>query len=374
MRIGLNLLHALPEIGGGWNYVANLIAAIGEWDDANTYFAFVTYVSETLVPDNPNFKKIRCHIHPFSRPQRILYENTFLQGLTRRHQLSCVHWFASVQAILNAVPAVVTVYDLQPFLNYSGFSLVKRTYLRWMMSATAKRAPMLLPMSQSTANDLQHGLGADPARMTVIPVTLEKLFKPVDIEVVTEFRAKYNLPDQFWLYVSHLYPHKNHTRLLQAYHHLKVEGFKPWPLVLRGDSKGADGDISKTVAQLGLAQDLILLPHLERSELPALYSAASAQVFPSLYEGGGIPVVEALACGCPTTASDIPAIREHAFDAAIYYDPTNVEAISQAMIRFQKNTKDREHYRQLGLKRSEVFNPKNVVKKLLKAYRQASRK
>ena len=370
MRIGLNLLHALPEIGGSWNYMANLLSALGQYDDINTYVAFVTRVSERLAPAKPNFICVPIEIRSGSRVQRIFYENTMLQQLARKHKLDCMHWFANTQAFINTVPGVVTVYDLQPFFNFANFSRVKRLYLRLMMSSTSRRAAILLPMSQATANDLQRVLKANPARMVVIPPVLHSHFVPAAAEAMISFRTKYTLPEKFWLYVAHLYPHKNHLRLLRAYHQLKLSGATPWPLVLRGDPAGAEREVMETIAHLNLESDIIMLPRLNEVELPILFSAATALVFPSLYEGGGIPVVEAMACGCPVIAADIPVVREFAGDAASYFDPLEVEEIEKAMVTHQNNPEQRAANRQAGLVRAEEFRSQQVVSKLLSAYRK----
>jgi glycosyltransferase involved in cell wall biosynthesis len=369
MRIGLNLLHILPEISGGWNYIANLLAALGKHDEDNTYVAFVTKESRCIVPIQGNFETILIRIRSQYRPLRVFYENTVLQLLSYQYQLDCMHWFANSQAIYNTVPAVVTVYDLLTFLSRP-FSL-KLLYLRLMISRSAKRAPMLLPMSEFTASELQRILGVDQARMTVIPVILDALFRPADAEGIARFRAKYQLPGQFWLYVANMFPHKNHVRLFQAYHLLKINGFKPWPLILRGDFQNGGSHVGRMLAELGLEEEVIWLPRLERSEMPLLYSAL---VFPSLYEGGGMPVMEALVCGCPVAASDIPPIREYAGEGASYFDSKNIEAISQAMKSFQTNASEREHYRQMGIKRAETFGATTVIDKLLTAYHKACQK
>ncbi len=373
MRIGLNLLHAVPDIGGGWNYIANLLALIAEQDHVNEYVAFVTDVSATIVPDRPNIRAVHMPVRAGSRPQRVAFEHTLLQAVVWRHGLDCLHWFANSQGIVNAAPAVVTIYDLQPFLEHAPITPLKRKYLRWRLRSTVARAPMLLPMSQATADDLQRLLGAKPERMTVVPPRLEPGFQPAGEDDVRRVRQRYGLPAEFWLYVAHLYPHKNHERLLEAYRQLKRRSPRAWPLVLRGDRQLVGPDIEAIVRRLGLVEDVLLLPRLERGELPAVYSAATALVFPSLYEGAGIPVMEALACGCPVVASDIPAVREFAGDAARYLDPQTAGGIEEAMAAFATDTDDRVQLRARGLERARVFRAAPVIDRLLSAYERASR-
>lgn len=371
MRIGLNLLHAMPEIGGGWNYIANLIAALGAYDHDNTYIAFVTKASECLVPAKANFKAVPVSMQAAARTKRVVYENTILQLLAYRYQLDCMHWFANTQGLLNMVPSVVTVYDAQSLLNFTNYPFKKRVYLRMMMSWTSKQAKMLLPMSDSTAVTLQEMLHIDATRMAIIPAIVNPNFRPMAAAGIAALKSEYRLPDKFWLYVAHLYAHKNHLRLLDAYYQLKQQNFKVWPLVLRGDSQRAENQVKQAVTQLGLTEDVIFLPRLKESELCTLYSAATALIFPSLYEGGGIPVVEALACGCPVVASCIPAIREYAGNAAHYFDPLDSRAIATAIANFQNGNIDTTTKQHLGLAQVNNFRPDMVANRLVTAYAKA---
>ena len=371
MRVGLNFLHAIPEIGGGWNYIERLVQSLGEHDQENTYVAFVTDQSVGLVPRRPNFETVRVGINPVSRLQRVFYENSLLQRDVRKYQLDLLHWFANTVAIVNIVPAVVTIYDLQVFENSRAFSLPRRIYLRAMFPHAVRYASLLLPMSETTALALRQILSARAKHIQVIPPIIGKSFRPSPTHKVMEFRQKYNLPNEFWLYVAHFYPHKNHLRLLQSYYELKRNGFVPWPLVLRGDDHGTKEKTKTLVAQLDLENDVLFLPRLCEEELPVLYSAAAALVFPSLYEGGGIPVLEAMACGCPVIASDISAVREFGGAAVPRFDPVDLSSIQNALRAFQQDVKRRFQARQVGLEQVRNNCADQVIEKLMIAYRFA---
>ncbi len=372
MRIGLNLLHAMPEIGGGWYYISRLVRALGENDRENSYVAFVTNKSVEIVPQVGNFEIVQIGINPVSRVERVLYENTRLQMAAWKYRLDLMHWFANTLSVLNSIPGVVTVYDLQVFENPHSFPWMQRTYLVNMFSHTIRRAALLLPMSEATAHSLCTILKACSERLRVIPAIIDGSFQPISDEKVNELRRKYSLPKQFWLYVAHFYPHKNHLRLVQSYHNLKLKGFTPWPLLLRGDDHGDEKEIRRLVRELGLEKDVRFLSHLNEAELAGLYSAATAMVFPSLYEGGGMPILEAMACGCPVIAANIPAVREFAGEAASFFDPKDTASIEEAMSSFQLNgPKVRWKMRCAGLERCGEFRPRLVAYKLLKAYARA---
>jgi glycosyltransferase involved in cell wall biosynthesis len=375
MRIALNFLHAMVEIGGGWNYIANLVSALGEYDDANDYLAFVTKESECLVPSRPNFKCFRVGIDPTSRVQRVIYENTWLQILINKYKIDCTHWFGNTEALINAAPGVITLHDMHAFRDFVHFSFAKRVYCRATMYQSCRRARLLLPISNSTAEEFQHFFGIKSDRIVVIPPIVSPKFRPRAGNETEVFRFKYRLPRNFWLYVAHILRYKNHLALLHAYHESKSRGVAMWPLVLRGDTKEEDtkAELMETISQLHLDHDVILLPRLREEDLPVLYSAATALIFPSLYEGAGIPVIEAMACGCPVVASKLPSVNEFAGAAASYFDPKDTLSITNAMVAFQTDSAGHEEKRRIGMLRAEEFRAQTVIKKVIDAYGRALR-
>jgi glycosyltransferase involved in cell wall biosynthesis len=371
LRIGLNLLHALPEIGGVWNYIENLVKALAEIDTTDSFVALVTAASERLVPSQANFEIVRLPINSASRALRVAYENTTVARLASRRRLDCLHWFSGTQAIVNAVPSAVTIYDLQSFMNLAPYPWFKRLYLKAMVRQTVKRARVLLPMSEATADELAGLFKVGRSRMTVIPPVLGMEYRPAPREEIERFRARHRLPERFWLYVAHYYPHKNHLRLLEAFERLKSRSPSGWHLVLRGDPKGAEKEVQKFVKARGLEKNVIFMLPLQTFELPLLYSAASALVFPSCYEGGGLPVIEAMACGLPVAGAKIPPVMEFAGPAASYFNPFDVGSIEQAMREFQENAGVLDGKRQAGLARAENFRPSQVIPRLRAAYARA---
>lgn len=372
--VGLNLLTALPEVGGGWAYLSRLLRALALRADDLDFIAFVTTESEPLVPPTCAWRVERCRVNPRVRSARIFYENTVLQAQARRLGVNCMHWFANTQGLWNTSPALVTVFDLLAFGALAEFSLAKRLYLRTTIRRTAANAAVLLPMSEGTAEELRERFQVATDRMTVVPPVLDERFRPAPAGEISAFRSRYELPSECWLYVAHWFPHKNHLRLLQAYVRLVEQiGDLAWPLVLRGSGVEADEDIRRIVATRGISTRVRFLPEVEEAELAALYGAASAEVFPSLYEGMGMPVIEALACGCPVIAGPLPPLQKAAGDAVAYFDNRSIESMAEAMIAVQEGRLNLARMRTEGFRRAEAFRPESVVPRLVDAYRRCAR-
>jgi glycosyltransferase involved in cell wall biosynthesis len=371
MRIGLNLLHAHPGIGGGWNYIQSIVNALAAGKNDHQYLAYHTRHSGVLVPDEPRFIRRPVAVDGQNRYARIAVEQAWLQAAAAREGIQCMHWFAANAPLLGGVPVAATIYDLKPVLEPETYGLAYRLYLQTMMRFASRRADVVMPISETTAHLLTELLGVPEARMVVVPFALGEVFRRSVPEAMAAFRAKYGLPEQFWLYVAHYYPHKNHERLFQAYARLRTTGAPAWPLVLRGSKNGAEELLAGWVAANGLQEHVIWLPALEMDEMPVLFSAATALVYPSLAEGCGIPVVEAMACGCPVVASDIPTTREFAGPAALMFDPTDTDGIAQAMHHMAADALVREQFAARGLAQAEYYRMERATAALEQAYAQA---
>lgn len=351
MRVGLNLLHAMPSIGGGWNYIQNLIQALEMTDTSINFVAYTTQKSEQLLDGTKKIVSHRININPENRIERIFYEQFVLPIRARRDNIALMHWFAANAPIFSTFNNAVTIHDLLSFQpNSMVGSKTRKDYSKSMIRQTVRAGHYLLPVSNTTKIDLIQMLGANEEKMTVIPCPLSSNFQPASNMDVTKFSEKFSLPSSFWLYVAHFYPHKNHFNLLKAYKLVLETGYPIWPLVLRGDNQVYREVVIDLVKQLGLESFVRFLPSLKYHEMPVLYSAATALVFASLFEGGGIPVMEAMACGCPIIGSDIPTNREFGGDALCLFNPLDVEGMKKSLIGFQSSEEKRSTGRQLGLK------------------------
>lgn len=376
MRVGLNLLHARPEIGGAWNYIASIVETLRRLDSDFEFLGYCTKVSAEMVPKDPRFRVKLVHLGGSSQVARVSYEQCVLPFLAYRDKVDCIHWFANTRSLVGLVPSVVTIHDLmfidKPVDSPSGVSFAKKLYLREMQRYTCHHAEVLAPVSKATASVAVRLFGVESKRIIVVPNPLDDTFHPAALEETNEFRERFKLPSHFWLYVAHPYPHKNHARLFAAYKKFRDASQCTWPLVLRGDSSKGNEMLHKVALDLGIAESVIWLPRLTSEDMVRLYSAATAMIFPSLYEGCGIPVLEAMACGCPVAASDITTTREFAGDAALTFDATNADAIVGAMQQFLSSPALRESCSNKGLMKAEQYSSNNTAGRLLAAYRYVS--
>jgi glycosyltransferase involved in cell wall biosynthesis len=308
-------------------------------------------------------------IDPSRVVRRIWFDQAHLPSLVRREAVDCLFWLSPVCSFAGSTPSVVTIHDLKMFDIPDQYSFWKRTYLQSAVRRSASRAAVIACVSHATAAAAQSRLHVPADKLRVVPYPLRESFVPGRPAETAAFRRHHNLPEKFWLYVAHVYPHKNHARLFEAYARVLRENPGAWPLVLCGRTFGQD--FSRTFHDLGIGTNVIWLPYLPDEDIPLLYSSASALVFPSLYEGGGIPVMEALACGCPVIASELPTTREFAGSAvALTFDGLHPERIAEAMKKFAANCAN--FRREVGTEAMRDSQPAKVASVLTDAFSTAS--
>lgn len=259
----------------------------------------------------------------------------------------------NVMPLLAPCPCVVTVHDLA-FLRFNLHKPAKRRYLATLTNRSVRRARHVITVSEFTRQEVLALLDVDPDCVTAIPNGRDTRFRPQEPEAVEDFRAARELPERFVLFVGTLEPRKNLPTLLRAY--AKVRAELAMPLVIGGGKGWLYDEIFALVRELGLERDVRFLGFVESADLPLLYAAATAFVYPSLYEGFGFPPLEAMATGTPVLISDTGALREVVGEAGLSVPAQDVDGMAAALLRITRDTELRVELREKGLERAQQFS------------------
>ncbi len=264
-------------------------------------------------------------------------------------------------------PTVITIHDLS-LLLLSGVhrdALVGRS--RWRLPWMAKRASMIITPSNSIKKELCEAFGIQPDKVAVTPEAPRPVFKKKDD---AELLRRLGIEGDFILFVGTIEPRKNLRRLVEAFDQMLRQTSLSPKLVIAGGQGWMMDDFVSFIREKGVADRVCLTGYLQDEDLCALYSACTAFIYPSLYEGFGLPPLEAMACGAPVITSRTPALMETAGDAARLVDPEDVDDIARAMTEFLGDKKTREHYAELGSVHVKKFSWEQTALKTLDVYRQ----
>jgi glycosyltransferase involved in cell wall biosynthesis len=259
--------------------------------------------------------------------------------------LDVVHYPVTVPIPATGARRVLALHDVQHHDLPDLFPASERAYRRYAYDRAARGADLVVTFSDHAKGRIVHVLGLDPGRIEVVRHGIDHdLFTPGDADA--EGRLPAGLPPRFALYPANLWPHKNHERLLEA---LPLLADREVALVLTGQEYGRLAALLESAGRLGVRDRVHHLGHVPHDALPALYRAADALVFPSLYEGFGAPPLEAMACGCPVAASNRASLPEVCGDAALLFDPESPESIAAALDRVLGEEETRSRLRADGL-------------------------
>jgi glycosyltransferase involved in cell wall biosynthesis len=265
----------------------------------------------------------------------------------------------------------VTIHDVIPLVLPWAFSPKHRWLLTTTLARVRKQAEMLIVPSTAVAEDVVHYLHVERERITVIPMGCAPRFQPSHEPVrVAGIRQRYDLPERYVLFVGTLEPRKNVKTLLQAFAHVIADAPQDGlRLVIAGGEGWGSEDYLATVAALKMDDYVVFTGFVEDDDLPDLYRGALLFVYPSLYEGFGLPVLEAMACGTPVITSNRTSLPEVAGDAALFVDPTQPEMLAAAISSVMYDGELRQALRAKGLARAGAFTWDAVAEHTLALYR-----
>lgn len=355
-------------------YILDLLRALQQEDDENAYRIFMAQNEEALLLlSNPHFRKV---IKPswIGRPlPNIMWHNT-APALNNR-QLDVVHIPSARRVpLLKRTKVVATVHDLAAFTVEAKYDPARMFFNRRMVPAMIRRADHVIAVSESTKNDLLRYVGYNENRISVIHSGIDHdLFVPMARAQARErLQMMHGIEKPFFVYVARLeHPAKNHIRLIEAFERFKLENDSSHQLVFAGaDWTGTDA-IRARAATSPVSNDIRFLGFVPKKSLPILYSACDLMVFPSLFEGFGLPILEALACGAPVICSNTSSMSELATNLIPTFDPTQSDAIFEG-IKAAVTAGHSDQRRSRGTELASRFTWRETARNVLEVYRSVS--
>ncbi len=368
MRIGIDYTSAVRQRAGIGRYTRGLVRALAQIDHDNAYVLFSAGRSDEEDPFPANFQRQVVplndrHLSILWQKLRVPLPIEWITG-----QLDLYHSPDFVLPPVRRAQTVLTIHDLSFMRHPECFSPPLLHYLTTAVPRSIRQADLILADSKSTRDDLIDLVAVPAERIRVVYPGLEQEFVPRDEKEIASVRRRYGIERPYILGLGTVQPRKNFARLIEAYHALRGRKDIPHKLVIGGGTGWLGASIIETIDALGLHDDVLMIGYVQDIDLPALYSGAAVFAFPSLYEGFGIPVLEAMACGTPVVAANTSSLPEVAGEAALLVPPTDTAALADALWNVIDDTEIHSTLRERGLQRCRQFDWPSSAAQLLCAY------
>lgn len=373
MHIAINA-HLLAHTrsfrrAGVSHYIEQLLQHLGQIDTVNRYHIYTTRgLDAAALGLPPNFVVKPSRLPTINPRVRIPWEQLFAPLLLRQSGADLFHGTLNVVPLACPIPSVVTIHDLAFIRFPQTFRAYNRIYLDLATRTTVRRATRILAVSEYTKREVVGLLGVPPERVLVTPNAARSHFRPPDPLALEQFRQRRNLPDRFVFYVGTLEPRKNLTTLLDAYS--QVARDHQAPLLIGGGKGWLYQPIFARLEELGLRDRVHFVGYIDEDELPLWYAAARVFVFPSIYEGFGMPPLEAMACGTPVVTANSASLPEVVGDAGLMVPPTDADALAEALLRLLRDDQLHAALRERGLQRAAHFSWLATAQKTRAVYEQ----
>jgi glycosyltransferase involved in cell wall biosynthesis len=370
VRIAIDAHSVGNQLAGNESYAVNLIEALAEIDRANQYTLYVTRQSavDRFTDRWPNFQVKRTLPHtPLVRIPLTLSREL------RRHPVDLLHVQYTAPP-LAPCPIVVTIHDLS--FEHLPHTFKKRSWiqLRATVRQTARRAAHIITISDHSKQDIANTYCIEADRITVTPLAAPpNMARVTDDAQLRTVPAKYGIARDYILSLGSLQPRKNLVRLIEAYSILRSERREAsYPqLVIAGKRGWLDKETMRAARQSSFAHDIVFTGYVADEDLGAIYSAAMCFVYPSYFEGFGLPVVEAMQCGVPVVAGNVTSLPEVVSGAGVLVNPFDVQALANAIAKIVQNRDLRTELASRGMARARAFTWKRTAELTLEVYKLA---
>lgn len=371
MRIAIDAHSVGTGLGGNETYATNLIEALADVDSSNQYTVYVTTREARQRFSNrwPNFtvRSTRPHTPLIRIPLTLSAE-------IRRRPVDVLH-VQYTAPLLVPCPVVATIHDLA--FEHLPETFKRRSWMQMRMTVrhTAKTAAHIITGSEFSRQDIIDTYKISPSRITVIPEAAPAVFAPANQAEIERVRRAYGIDDEYILAVGSIQPRKNLVRLMAAYSHLRLRSSqaKLPRLVLVGKCAWLYNETLRSIDELELQKSVTLTGYVPESDLPGLYSGALCFVYPSYFEGFGLPPLEAMKCGAAVIVGNKTSLPEVVGDAAVLVDPFDVSAIGSAIERVITDSSLRASLQAKGLERAKLFDWRETARKTLAVYEKVVR-
>jgi glycosyltransferase involved in cell wall biosynthesis len=358
----LDARTATPHFPGIGRYVSNLAQAMAPLLGPDELLTVLHNPEHQLhLAASPGVRQMAVAASPFSGVQQIA-----LPRLLTRLDANLYHSAYILMPYFPGIPTLLTVYDLIPLLFPQQSTRRARLLARSANQLAFRASQRVMAISEATRRDILARFRLGPEKIQAIPLAADPVFRPQSRETVARVREAHGLPERYLLYLGSNKPHKNLVGLVEAWARLQPQAI---PLVIAGAWDDRFPEAKRRANALALEEQIRWLGPVPEGALPALYAGAHLFVFPSLYEGFGLPVLEALACGAPVVCSNSSSLPEVAGDAALMANPLDTDTLAGAMRLALEDENLREALRERGLRQAQRFSWQNTAQRTLDLYR-----
>jgi len=363
IKIGIDISVMAPPRTGIGNYTFNIVTNLLNFNkNGKNHFYYLLSsrnFESSFKEETEHYKFYKIRLPNLIRP--ILWYEFMLDFFIKKFNIDI---FFSPNFFLPRnikIPSMVTIHDLIPYINPEVHTFKTKLLFKLYFKNSLRKAKHIITMSEATKKDLISIFNVNESKITVIyPGVNTKKFKKIENSKLLEsIKEKYQLPDKYILYVGTLEPRKNLERLIKAFLYLKEKGI-PHKLILVG-KKG--WKIEKILTLIKHNKDIKWLKYVPEEDLPCIYNLAEIFVYPSLYEGFGLPPLEAMACGVPTIVSNISSLPEVVGNAGILVNPYDIKDISKTILNLINNPTLIEELKLAGIERAKQFSWNKSAKK-----------
>jgi len=365
MRIGFDA--RMIDWTGVGTYSYNLVKSLIEIDKENEYILFCDKRSISQVPSADNFSKRIISESVFSPSHQLFFSITL-----RKQELDIFHSPHFISPLFLSCPSVITINDLIPLMFPPSMpSKIGQIYYRRTNNKAIRKAGKVITVSESTRRDIIENFNISEKKVQIIYDGVGEEFDIIkNKNLINRAKERNKISSPYLLNVGNPKPHKNWIRLIKAFASLGSI-VKDHQLVLVGSPDPRYPEITRAIKQLRLEDKVIITGFVKENDMALLYNAADALIFPSLYEGFGLPVLEAMACGTPVVCSNTSSLPEVAGDAALMVDPADKESIAEGIKRILSDKKLRQSLSEKGLKRKGLFSWTKTAQQTLDVYNKA---